>query len=66
MRILTQPDGSFMFVFTSEEKKLGIDIISMLRPITAEDKMQQRKAIHDITYAGVEPPNNVQQIVLIK
>ena len=55
MRINMKKNGGFTFVFTADEKTLGID---MLQGLKAEDEETQAaiiQAIHQIHMVGVAP-----------
>lgn len=58
MRVMGNDDGSFVFIFTSDEKELGVQLLRSLR---AADKEVQRAidlSIQEILWAGIEMPSN--------
>lgn len=62
MKVLTQPDGTFAFVFAPDEKKLGVDLLLCIHPRNEEEAAAIQAAIRQIKYAGMEVPDNVYTI----
>lgn len=51
-----------MFIFTANEKVLGIEILNSIIPDSDSGKKAIQNAVRDIKYAGVEIPKNVHPL----
>lgn len=56
MHVLTAPDGSFAFVFTKDEKELGLAILDNFTPTSEEGKQNLDESKSRIITAGDDSP----------
>lgn len=59
MRVQGNEDGSFVFIFSPEEKKLGIQILKSFVCASEEQKQAIAVALQEILFAGMETPKGI-------
>lgn len=58
MRVQGYADGSFVFIFSAEEKKLGLAILDSIHPYNEESRNNMEIAKDEVRCAGLPKPTS--------